>query len=108
MVSGRINFLSLFAHIVSRERNNSGATISGGPSRIQDGPAGFRMLKQCVVNENLISRNRLMLKGQPMKPMHNAIQSCQKWAIASAIFVSALDAEAWPAGPTAMRPPDPS
>jgi hypothetical protein len=39
-----------------------------------------------------------------MKVMYMAIQSCQKLAIASAIFVSALDAEAQPPGPTAMPP----
>jgi hypothetical protein len=45
-----------------------------------------------------------MLKAQQMKTMYNAILSCQKLAIASAILVSALNAEAWPSGPTAMPP----
>src|SRR6476660_541939 len=43
-------------------------------------------------------------KTQRLKTMYNAIMSYQKLAIASVIFVSALDAEAWPPGPTAMPP----
>ncbi len=45
-----------------------------------------------------------MLKAQPMKTIYHAIQSCQKLAVASAIFVSALDAEAHPPGPATMPP----
>jgi hypothetical protein len=51
-----------------------------------------------------MSPNHLLLKAKHMKIMYNAIQSCQKLAIASAIFVFALDAEAQPSGPTALPP----
>ena len=45
-----------------------------------------------------------MLRAQQMNTIYNALKSYQKLAIASAIFGSALDAEAQPPGLTAMPP----